>query len=943
MNTAFNAMGTALRRIGQIAIGALIARGITALGQASAQAAREASDLGANLVETARLAGTSISTFRQLQRVFEGEGVSEGALATSLIQAQRRFAENTPKLQESIQAIGISLEEWQDTGGNVERIFFLLAEAMEGTATQAQKMAALQETLGRSGTELFRVLSLGSDSLREQVGLYRDEAEALERVAPRLKEYNQLLTDIRREQEASRAELIGTNVESYAGLARAFGDIELAFLQLGRALAPVATHIAGLVEDLAEAITLSQRFPTEQDLRGASDAELQKTIDLAKETETIWQRILRLIEENWLAIVGFASALIFIHPVLKVVAGLFGRAAAGAGRITAALNRAADRRGGAAAQRAGDRSFDEAEVRVVIREGETAEDAMKRVAEGIKGAFDESAAAATKARRGWDLLGTSIRGLGAAVAWTVRQLEKFSRFLGSRATRWTAWLAAFGAAALYLQDLWRNFGQGVDATQALKEQERRIEEYSKTVGQSISGLLQSSDVAPVGEGIESLVQHFKNLSNAIDDTVPGRSNDRINNFLIDLQKNGGAAVERLRAITQRTEDLIRSFKDVDANQLGRTNKFIDPTFIYQATEQVDLLTLSTRKLLEELRKPERGYTGGRFDFFTQMRDAAAEAADRLVYLREQYEKLDERLEIDATHVRGGRDNRFVRASNYPLFGDNELTDLNDARTDAFLRDQEREKERREEAARILALREMEFEVLRKIHSEIQGIIFTESGGFAGRSRLARDMESELQGRFEAEEAHRQAVADKIRSILDRLHAEMDATARATEAAFRTAAEGIAASMGEAVAQVVLDFQNLRDTVGNLLRSILQQLAQLYITRPIANALTNLIPLPGRQFGGPTYAGQPYIVGEAGRELFVPGSDGYVFPIKSGQAAGGVTVNFAPVINSTDGPGVERALQRALPDYVRIATDAAKGRMVQDLGRRSQTRRIARSR
>ena len=66
-------------------------------------------------------------------------------------------------------------------------------------------------------------------------------------------------------------------------------------------------------------------------------------------------------------------------------------------------------------------------------------------------------------------------------------------------------------------------------------------------------------------------------------------------------------------------------------------------------------------------------------------------------------------------------------------------------------------------------------------------------------------------------------------------------------------------------------------------------------------------IQGRASGGSVSAGRPYIVGERGPELFVPGSSGGIVP--NGAMMGGMTV--APVYN-IDARGATADLQSALP-------------------------------
>jgi len=67
--------------------------------------------------------------------------------------------------------------------------------------------------------------------------------------------------------------------------------------------------------------------------------------------------------------------------------------------------------------------------------------------------------------------------------------------------------------------------------------------------------------------------------------------------------------------------------------------------------------------------------------------------------------------------------------------------------------------------------------------------------------------------------------------------------------------------------------------------------------------------PGRAVGGPVSSGMPYLIGERGPELFVPGSSGSIVP-NSRMGAAGSTINVT--VTSADPNEVVRALQ----SYVR---------------------------
>ena len=125
-------------------------------------------------------------------------------------------------------------------------------------------------------------------------------------------------------------------------------------------------------------------------------------------------------------------------------------------------------------------------------------------------------------------------------------------------------------------------------------------------------------------------------------------------------------------------------------------------------------------------------------------------------------------------------------------------------------------------------------------------------------------------------------------------------------------ENIFIGIAEAQERGISAAKALRGAILRLLGSF----AHLGISRLLGASLGSLgsIPgLPGRQFGGPVFSGQPYLVGESGPELFIPDRSGHISP----NTAGGVTLQ--QIIQSTDGPGVSAALRVGEPAIVRAAT------------------------
>ena len=103
-------------------------------------------------------------------------------------------------------------------------------------------------------------------------------------------------------------------------------------------------------------------------------------------------------------------------------------------------------------------------------------------------------------------------------------------------------------------------------------------------------------------------------------------------------------------------------------------------------------------------------------------------------------------------------------------------------------------------------------------------------------------------------------------------------------------DGLARQVGQNLLTGINASIAASNTLGGALRGIAASLASTLLNFGL-NAL-----IPGRQFGGPVSRGRPYLVGERGPEIVVPRSAGQVLP---NEALGGVTVNFAPVVNATD--------------------------------------------
>lgn len=151
-----------------------------------------------------------------------------------------------------------------------------------------------------------------------------------------------------------------------------------------------------------------------------------------------------------------------------------------------------------------------------------------------------------------------------------------------------------------------------------------------------------------------------------------------------------------------------------------------------------------------------------------------------------------------------------------------------------------------------------------------------------------------------------------------------------------AARGMAETVGDAFFSVVTGSKDLLSAIRDMVSGILQELLRLAIQRaivvPLFNAITSAFGgggslVPGRAAGGPVASGRPYLVGENGPELFVPGASGSIVP-NGAMAAGGT--NYMPInliVKAWDSRDVSRWLRGG---GAKLISDSVAGQSARSL-------------
>ena len=290
-NKTFKTLQGTFKTFASFATGAVF----SSIAQSSLAASKETADFGASLVEVSRRLGTTSEDLFALRKAFEGEGIAVSKFDQTMTALIRRFSADSPTLRKAIDKVGISLDEWYGTGGDLAKLLPVISNAMAGTATRADKLNFLQEALSASGRSLIQVLGLGNDNLQKQIALYRKQAEGLNKNAQILKDYAQYLADLKTDEQLSHAKAIAANVEGYKASAKAVSDMKVAFNELGTTLRPaigLLTEAAGLLAKVGRFIPgtsareAGERIKAEAEAYTKAHQEFSKAYYTKPKTET---------------------------------------------------------------------------------------------------------------------------------------------------------------------------------------------------------------------------------------------------------------------------------------------------------------------------------------------------------------------------------------------------------------------------------------------------------------------------------------------------------------------------------------------------------------------------------------------------------------------------------------------------------------------------------
>mgnify|MGYP002654259655 CR=1 FL=1 len=174
-------------------------------------------------------------------------------------------------------------------------------------------------------------------------------------------------------------------------------------------------------------------------------------------------------------------------------------------------------------------------------------------------------------------------------------------------------------------------------------------------------------------------------------------------------------------------------------------------------------------------------------------------------------------------------------------------------------------------------------------------------------------------------ANGQTVRDAMRGFTDEM---------------KTSFQSIGESVSSAFQGMITGAMGWKEAMRGIINSVIQQLMKLYVTQQIVGLVTSAmgsiglpVPVPGKAVGGTVSSRTPYMVGEKGPELFIPGGNGTIIPNNNIGGGGGNSFNITvDARGSSDPAAVREQVQRGILEAAPAIVAAAEKRTIASLQR-----------
>lgn len=185
--------------------------------------------------------------------------------------------------------------------------------------------------------------------------------------------------------------------------------------------------------------------------------------------------------------------------------------------------------------------------------------------------------------------------------------------------------------------------------------------------------------------------------------------------------------------------------------------------------------------------------------------------------------------------------------------------------------------------------------------------------------------------------------------IQRMKDEQIRAAKEIEERFTSAYEAIGNAVSEGFKGMITGAQSFGSAMKNVIQSVIDELWRLYVVQQIVGFVTSALGgvfgtgaqstgstgmIGGvRALGGSVSANTPYVVGEKGPELFMPGKSGTIIPNQNmpNNGGGGMVINV-DARGSTDPEAVRQQVQQGILEAAPSIVAAAQNRTMNTLRR-----------
>ena len=157
---------------------------------------------------------------------------------------------------------------------------------------------------------------------------------------------------------------------------------------------------------------------------------------------------------------------------------------------------------------------------------------------------------------------------------------------------------------------------------------------------------------------------------------------------------------------------------------------------------------------------------------------------------------------------------------------------------------------------------------------------------------------------------------------------------------RASFEGIGQTVSDAFQGMLTGAMSFKDGMKGIISSVINELWKLFVVQQIVGFVSGGISsitgikLPGKAIGGSVGKNQPYMVGERGPELFIPGGSGTIIPNRNlggGKGGNAISINV-DARGSADPAAVRAQVQQGILEAAPAIIAAAEARTVNGLRR-----------